>query len=73
MGKYIFSLPGEPKIEHKYVMKVKGKVLNQFLGIIRTDLSLLSVEAFPPEINKQLASLMLLPRYDLAWFDIQME
>ena len=33
---YIMSLPGEKKIEQKYVMKVKGKCLNSFLGILKS-------------------------------------
>ena len=51
-------------------MRVKGKVLNTFLGFLKTDLPRLSVEAFPETINKQLCSLILLPRMDLCWFDI---
>ena len=54
-------------------MKVKGKCLNQFLGIIKSDLSRLAVEGFPQELNKQMAGLMLLNKYDLIWFDIQIE
>lgn len=45
--KYISSMPAERKIEHKYVMKVKGKCLNHFLGIIKSDLARLAVEGFP--------------------------
>jgi hypothetical protein len=45
--KFIQSLPAERKIEHKYVMKVKGKCLNSFLGIIKSDLPRLAVEGFP--------------------------
>jgi hypothetical protein len=71
--RFIMSMPHEKKIEHKYVMKVKGKCLNHFLGIIKTDLPRLAVEGFPQELNKQLPSLMFLPRYDLIWFDIQIE
>eukprot|EP00347_Sterkiella_histriomuscorum_P007703 403347891 len=70
---YVQSLPGDKKIEHKYVMKVKGKCLNNFLGIIKTDLARLSVEGFPQELNKQIPALMLLKKYDLIWFDIQIE
>ncbi|CDW78395.1 UNKNOWN [Stylonychia lemnae] len=73
LDKYIQSLPGDKKIEHKYVMKVKGKCLNNFLGIIKTDLTKLSVEGFPQELNKQLPALKLLNKYDLIWFDIQIE
>jgi hypothetical protein len=66
-------LPAEKKIEHKYVMKVKGKCLNSFLGIIKSDLPRLAVEGFPQELNKQLNALMFLPRQDLIWFDIQID
>ncbi len=51
-------------------MRVKGKVLNTFLGFIKTDISRLSVEAFPQQINKQLSSLILLKNMNLCWFDI---
>ena len=54
-------------------MRVKGKVLNQFLGFMKTDIARLSVEGFPENINRQLISLMLLNRQDLCWFDIQIE
>jgi hypothetical protein len=54
-------------------MRVKGKALNSFLGFMKTDIARLSVEAFPQEINKQLISLMLLPKADLCWFDIQID
>lgn len=45
--RFVMSMPHEKKIEHKYVMKVKGKCLNHFLGIIKTDLPRLAVEGFP--------------------------
>lgn len=67
------QLPAERKIEHKYVMKVKGKCLNNFLGIIKSDLARLALEGFPQDLNRQLAGLMLLPRQDLLWFDMQIE
>ena len=54
-------------------MKVKGKCLNSFLGIIKSDLPRLAVEGFPQELNKQLNALMFLPRQDLVWFDIQID
>lgn len=73
LRKFIQSLPAERKIEHKYVMKVKGKCLNSFLGIIKSDLPRLAVEGFPQELNKQLNALMFLPRQDLVWFDIQID
>ena len=73
LQQYIQTLPGDKKIDHKYVMKVKGKCLNSFLGIVKTDISRLSVEGFPQELNKQMTALMLLNKYDLIWFDIQIE
>ena len=54
-------------------MRVKGKALSSFLGHIHTDLARLSVEAFPEVVNKQLSSLILLPRCALCWFDLQIE
>ena len=47
LKKYIQSLSHEKKIDHKFVMKVKGKCLNSFLGIIKSDLPRLAVEGFP--------------------------
>lgn len=70
IGLYIKSLPVDNKIEHKYVMKVKGKCLNHFLGIVKVDMARLAVEGFPQELNKQLTALTLLPRYDIVWFDV---
>ena len=52
-------------------MRVKGKVLNTFLGFIKTDMARLSIEAFPQHINKQLSSLILLKSANLCWFDFQ--
>ncbi len=54
-------------------MRVKGKVLNSFLGYIKSDLARLSIEAFPQHINKQVRSLILLNKMNLIWFDIQIE
>jgi len=45
--KFIQSLSQDKKLDHKFVMKVKGKCLNSFLGIIRSDLPRLAVEGFP--------------------------
>lgn len=59
---FIQSMPAERRIEHKYVMKVKGKCLNNFLGIVKSDLARLALEGFPEELNKQLYGLMMLPR-----------
>jgi len=69
MGKYLFSIPSKDKLDHKFVIKVKGKLLNSFLGIIKTEVPNLRVEAFPQELNKQLNCLLLLHNYDLVWFD----
>lgn len=66
-------MPGDKKLDHRYVMRVKGKTLNTFLGFIKTDIARLSVEAFPQAINKQLAGLILLRKMDLCWFDIQID
>lgn len=63
-------MPGDRKLDHNCVMRVKGKALSSFLGHIKTDLPRLSIEAFPENINKQLASLVLLPRTALIWFDL---
>lgn len=60
-------------MDNNYVMRVKGKVLNQFLGFMKTDIARLSVEGFPETINRQLISLTLLNKQDLCWFDIQIE
>jgi len=38
-------------------MRVKGKVLNSFLGVLKTDLPHLALEAFPEQVNKKLISL----------------
>jgi hypothetical protein len=67
---YIKSIPGEKRIDHAYFMKVKGKCQNAFLGIMKLDLPHLAIEGFPEVVNSQIKSLMLFPRYDLIWFDI---
>ena len=69
IGNFVQSLPGEKAIDSECV-RVKGKVLNQFLGFMKTDIARLSFEAFPEHINKQLISLMLLERQDLIWLDV---
>jgi len=45
-------MPGDRKLDHNCVMRVKGKALSSFLGHIKTDLPRLSIEAFPENINK---------------------
>ena len=52
IGLFVQSMPGDKKLDHRYVMRVKGKTLNTFLGFIKTDIARLSVEAFPQAINK---------------------
>jgi len=42
---FVQTLPGEKKIEHKYVMKVKGKCLNSFIGILKTVSSLFIIDS----------------------------
>ena len=64
------SLHSNSKIEDESVMRVKGKALNTFIGIVKTDLLQLCIEAFPEHINKKLNVLMLLPKADLVWFDL---
>jgi hypothetical protein len=54
-------------------MRVKGKALNTFLGLVKTDMPRLAIEAFPEEINRKLVSLQLLKKCDLIWFDLQIE
>ena len=41
------SLQGKKKLDDKIVMRVKAKVLNSFLGIIKTDITRLAIESFP--------------------------
>jgi hypothetical protein len=67
------SLEGSKKIDDKMVMRVKGKALNTFLGLIKADMPRIAIEAFPQEINKKLNSLQLLNKCDLIWFDVQIE
>ena len=67
------SLESDNKADEKSVMRVKGKALNTFIGILRADLLQLKIEAFPEHINNKLNVLMLLPKADLIWFDLQIE
>jgi hypothetical protein len=67
------SLKGNSKIDDTSVMRVKGKALNTFLGLVKTDMPRLAIEAFPEEINKKLVGLQLLNKCDLIWFDLQIE
>ena len=67
------SYPNEKQMNNECVLRVKGKVLNSFLGFLKTDIARLSFEAFPEHINKQLISIMLLERQDLIWVDISIE
>jgi len=51
------GLSGKKKLDDEIVMKVKGKALNTFLGMIKTDMPRLAIEGVPQEINKKLTSL----------------
>ena len=53
----VMSLKGKKLLDERLVMKVKAKELNSFLGIVKTDMARLAVEAFPQEINQKLVSL----------------
>ena len=64
------SVNGNKHLDDEYVMRVKGKALNTFLGLVKTDMPRLAIEAFPQEINKKLPALQLLKKYDLVWFDL---
>jgi len=44
---YINSMKSQKKMDARHVMRVKGKVLNSFMGYIKSDLARLSIEAFP--------------------------
>ena len=54
-------------------MRCKSKELNSFLGIIKTDMARLAIEAFPQEINRKLTSLQLVKSTEYIWFDVQIE
>ena len=47
LGQYVMSLNGTKKIDDKKVMRVKGKALNTFIGLIRADMPRIAIEAFP--------------------------
>ena len=47
LGQYVMSLEGYKKLNDENVMKVKGKALNTFIGMIKTDMPRLAIEAFP--------------------------
>ena len=64
------SIDSNKSILEENVMRVKGKALNSFLGIIKSDMPKLAIEAFPQQINNKLTCLQLLNKYDLIWFDI---
>ena len=67
------SMNSNSKILEENVLKVKGKILNTFLGIIKSDIPNLSIESFPERVNKKLSCLTLLKKYDLVWLDLQIE
>ena len=64
------SLNSNAKIDDSAVMRVKGKILNSFLGIMKSDLNQLKIEAFPEEINNHLLPLILLKKCDFIWVDL---
>ena len=39
LGQYVMSLNSNAKIDDTTVMRVKGKILNSFLGIMKSDLN----------------------------------
>ena len=51
------SIIGEQEIDEDYVLKVRAKELNGFLGLFKTDASRLAIEAFPAELNQKLVSM----------------
>lgn len=57
-------------MKEENVIRVKGKALNTFLGIVRTDMPRLTIEAFPEKINRKLTCLQLLKKYETVWFDV---
>ena len=60
------GIPAAPR--HDSLTRVKAKELSSFLGTVNCDLARMSIEAFPPELNKKIASLSLLPRIDFIWY-----
>jgi hypothetical protein len=60
MGHLIMSIASNKQILEENVIRVKGKVLNSFLGILKTDIPRLAIEAFPAYVNKKLICLQLL-------------
>lgn len=70
LGQYVMSLNSNPKTDDSTVMRVKGKILNSFLGILKTDLNALKIEAFPEEVNNHLLPLILLKKCDIIWIDL---
>ena len=57
MGEMVMSMNSNKSVLEENVMRVKGKVLNSFLGIVKTDIPRLAIEAFPENINKKLICL----------------
>ena len=57
MGQYVMSLNSVGSLSEEHVIRVKGKCLNSFLGIVKSDLPRLAIEAFPEKINRKLTSL----------------
>lgn len=57
MGGLVMGLNSNKQILEENVMRVKGKVLNSFLGILKTDMPRLALEAFPEHVNRKIISL----------------
>ena len=61
-------MPAAPR--HDSLTKVKAKELSSFLGTVSADLARTSLEAFPPTLNKKIASLGLIPTLDFIWYQL---
>ena len=57
LGQMVMSMESNKQVLEEHVLRVKGKALNTFLGIVKTDMPRLAIEAFPESINKKLSCL----------------
>ena len=57
IGQMVMSMDSNKQVLEENVLRVKGKALNTFLGIVKTDMPRLAIEAFPEAINKKLSCL----------------
>ena len=57
LGQMVMSMESNKQVLEENVLRVKGKALNTFLGIVKTDMPRLAIEAFPESINKKLSCL----------------